>query len=113
MARTIKVAVTAGDGIGLEVVPEGIKILKVIQEFTDYEFKFTDAPAGGQVWKDTGVNLSDKSFDIMKKSDAILFGAIGLPDLPFRSGRISHPNDSDKDSINMSIYDPKTFRGFT
>lgn len=82
MARTIKVAVTAGDGIGLEVVPEGIKILKVIQEFTDYEFKFTDAPAGGQVWKDTGVNLSDKSFDIMKKSDAILFGAIGLPDLP-------------------------------
>jgi 3-isopropylmalate dehydrogenase len=82
MKQKKKIAITAGDGIGLEVVPEGIKILKTIQEYTDFDFIFTDAPAGGQVWKDTGVNLSDTSFEIMKKSDAILFGAIGLPDLP-------------------------------
>lgn len=77
-----KIAVIYGDGIGIEVVKEGVKILKVIDEFTDFEFKFNETPAGGKVWKETGTSLPEKSFMDMKKSDAILFGAIGLPGLP-------------------------------
>ena len=76
------IAITRGDGCGPEVVNEGIKILKIVSEFTDYDFEFRDAPAGGEVWKKYGTNLPEKSFDIIKKSDVLLFGALGLPNLP-------------------------------
>jgi len=76
------IAVTRGDGIGPEVVNEGLKILKVIAEFTDLSFEFKDAPAGGEVYKKYGENLPKKSFDIIKGADALLFGAVGLPELP-------------------------------
>ncbi|MHA1641859.1 MAG: isocitrate/isopropylmalate dehydrogenase family protein [Promethearchaeota archaeon] len=77
-----KIAITKGDGIGPEVINEGIKILNVIQNYTDHEFELIEAPAGGMIWKEYGENLPEKSFNTMKSSDAILFGAIGLPDLP-------------------------------
>jgi len=80
MKKTI--AITRGDGCGPEVVNEGIKILKIVSEFTDYDFEFRDAPAGGEVWKKYGTNLPEKSFETIKNSDALLFGALGLPDLP-------------------------------
>jgi 3-isopropylmalate dehydrogenase len=76
------IAVTRGDGVGPEVINEGLKILKKIAEFTDFRFEFKDAPAGGEVYKKYGNNLPEKSFDIIKSADALLFGAIGLPDLP-------------------------------
>ena len=75
------IAVTRGDGVGPEVVNEGLKILEVITEFTNFSFKFKDAPAGGEVYKKYGNNLPEKSFDIIKSADALLFGAVGLPDL--------------------------------
>ncbi|MFX1503562.1 MAG: isocitrate/isopropylmalate dehydrogenase family protein [Promethearchaeota archaeon] len=77
-----KIAVTHGDGCGLEVVEEGIKILKAISEYSDFDFEFINAPAGGNVWKKSGESLPKKSFEIIKNSDSLLFGAIGLPDLP-------------------------------
>ena len=75
------IAVTRGDGVGPEVVNEGLKILEVITEFTNFSFEFKDAPAGGEVYKKYGNNLPEKSFDIIKSADALLFGAVGLPDL--------------------------------
>lgn len=80
MNKTI--AITRGDGCGPEVVEEGLKVLKTISEYTEFDFKFKDAPAGGNVWKKYGSNLPEKSFEIIKNSDSLLFGAVGLPDLP-------------------------------
>ena len=76
------ISVTKGDGIGPEVVEEALKILNVIAEYTDNDFEFQDAPAGGAVWLETGNNMPDKSWETIKNSDALLFGAVGLPDLP-------------------------------
>jgi len=76
------ISVCKGDGIGPEVVDEGIKTLEIISEFTELEFKFQEAPAGGAVWKECGESLPEKSFETIKNSDALLFGAIGLPGLP-------------------------------
>ena len=76
------IAITKGDGIGPEVVDEGIRILNIISKYTDFEFELKDAPAGGAIWKQFGTNLPDKSFEIIKNADAVLFGAVGLPDLP-------------------------------
>ena len=76
------IAITRGDGCGPEVVNEGIKILKIVSEFTAYDFEFKNAPAGGEVWKEFGTNLPEQSLETIKNSDALLFGALGLPDLP-------------------------------
>ncbi len=80
MRKTI--AITKGDGIGPEVIDEGLKILKLISNYTDNEFIFKEAPAGGAIWKEKGESLPKKSFETIKSSDALLFGAIGLPGLP-------------------------------
>jgi len=77
-----KIAIIKGDGVGPEVVNEGLKILKIVNEYSDLELEFRDAPAGGAVYKAHGESLPEKSLNVIKQSDAILFGAIGLPDLP-------------------------------
>ncbi len=77
------VSVCRGDGVGPEVVNEGVKVLEVISSYTEFDFEFKEAPAGGEVWKKFGNNLPEQSFETIKNSDALLFGAIGLPDLPF------------------------------
>ncbi|MFX1495859.1 MAG: isocitrate/isopropylmalate family dehydrogenase, partial [Promethearchaeota archaeon] len=76
------IAFTKGDGIGPEVVDEGLKVLKVINDYTEFEFDFQEAVAGGAIWKRYGDSLPKKSFETIKNSDALLFGAIGLPGLP-------------------------------
>jgi len=77
-----KIAVVEGDGIGPEIIHEAKKILAVVQEFSSIRFEFMDSPAGGGVYKKTGSSLPDASLKVMEQSDAILYGAIGLPDLP-------------------------------
>jgi 3-isopropylmalate dehydrogenase len=76
------IAIAAGDGIGPEVMEEAKKMLKLLQEFTDYTFELHDTPVGGNVFKKTGTNFPYSSEAQMRQSDAILFGAVGLPDLP-------------------------------
>ncbi len=77
-----RIGVAKGDGIGPEVVNEGLKIMKTIDEYTDFEFEFIETPFGGNVYKEHGTSLPDKTFELMKTMDTILFGAVGLPDLP-------------------------------
>ena len=77
------ISVCRGDGVGPEVVNEGVKVLEIISGYTEIDFEFKEAPAGGEVWKKFGTNLPKKSFETIKDSDALLFGAFGLPDLPF------------------------------
>ena len=80
------ISVCYGDGVGPEVVKEGVKALKTISDYTEFEFEFKEAPAGGEVWKKFGNNLPERSFETIKDSDALLFGAVGLPDLPLGTG---------------------------
>ncbi len=77
------ISVCRGDGVGPEVVNEGVKVLEIVSGYTEFDFEFKEAPAGGEVWKKFGNNLPDQSFETIKNSDALLFGALGLPDLPF------------------------------
>ena len=77
------ISVCRGDGVGPEVVNEGVKVLKIVSGCTELDFEFKEAPAGGEVWKKFGSNLPEQSFETIKNSDALLFGALGLPDLPF------------------------------
>lgn len=74
-----KIAVLPGDGIGPEVVHESIKILDAIAECFGYQFEFNYGLMGAEAIYKTGHPLPDETLEICKKSDAVLFGAIGDP----------------------------------
>ncbi len=77
-----KIALIEGDGIGKEVIPEGKKVLEILNEHTDHNFTFIDISAGGEVWKKTGQSITEASFKKLTKVDSILLGGLGLPGLP-------------------------------
>lgn len=71
------IAVLPGDGVGLEVIDQGVKVLKVIAKRYNYEFNFQYGLIGAIAIDKTGNPLPDETLTLCKKSDAILFGAIG------------------------------------
>ncbi|MBU7004126.1 MAG: isocitrate/isopropylmalate dehydrogenase family protein [Theionarchaea archaeon] len=74
-----KIAVVRGDGIGPEIIEEGLKVLRATSEAVGPDFEFIDVDAGGEVYLERGEVIPDESMDIMDESDAIYFGAVGLP----------------------------------
>jgi len=82
-----KIAVLPGDGIGVEIVPEAVKVLKVVAEKFDHEFQFDEALVGGAAYDAVGTPLPPETLELCKNSDAVLLGAIGGPqydNLPVR-----------------------------
>ncbi len=77
--QTFNVAALAGDGIGPEVMREAIKILRTVERKFPVRFDITEAPVGWAGIDATGEALPDATLSLCKKSDAILFGSVGLP----------------------------------
>jgi 3-isopropylmalate dehydrogenase len=75
----LKITVLPGDGIGPEVTKQAVKILKVIEEVYGHTFEFEEAFVGAIAIDKTGNPLPDETLELCKKSDAVLFGAIGDP----------------------------------
>ncbi|MEJ8637642.1 3-isopropylmalate dehydrogenase [Streptomyces sp. NPDC006475] len=81
MSRSINLAVIPGDGIGQEVVAQGLKVLSaVLPQDVKLETKAYDL--GAQRWHRTGETLPDAELESLKNHDAILLGAIGDPSVP-------------------------------
>ena len=79
MARNIKLAVIPGDGIGTEVVAEGLKVLSAVAPSADLTFSTTDYDLGARRYNATGETLPDSVVAELKQQDVILLGAIGDP----------------------------------
>jgi len=75
--KSIKLAVIGGDGIGPDVVAEGIKVLDAIAKKYDLSFEKTSFELGAISWRKTGEALSDAVLAEIAKNDVILFGAVG------------------------------------
>ena len=75
----LNIAVLPGDGIGPEVTNQAIKVLKAIALEFDHTFLFNEAKVGAIAIDETGDPLPEATLKLCKKSDAILFGAIGDP----------------------------------
>ncbi len=76
---TKNIAVLPGDGIGPEVIKQGMKVLDAIAERYGHSFKYTHASVGATAIDKFGDPLPKTTSDICYSSDAILFGAIGDP----------------------------------
>ncbi|MFD8707001.1 3-isopropylmalate dehydrogenase [Kitasatospora sp. NPDC059648] len=81
MSRTIRLAVVPGDGIGQEVVAEGLKVLGAVLP-ADVKLETTEYDLGARRYHRTGETLPDSVLAELKAFDAILLGAIGDPSVP-------------------------------
>ena len=82
MARDIKLAVIPGDGIGTEVVAEGLKVLEAVAPMAGLSIGTTEYDLGARRYNATGETLPDSVVAELKTHDAILLGAIGDPSVP-------------------------------
>lgn len=82
MSRTINLAVIPGDGIGTEVVGEGLKVLDAVAAKYGVTFNKTHYDLGAGYWHRTGEVLPDSVLAELAKSDVILLGAVGDPTVP-------------------------------
>jgi 3-isopropylmalate dehydrogenase len=73
------IATLPGDGIGVEVVAEGIKVLEAVAAKHDHLFAFENGLVGGVAIDATGSPLPDETLATCRKADAVLFGAVGDP----------------------------------
>ncbi|MBV9098214.1 MAG: 3-isopropylmalate dehydrogenase, partial [Frankiaceae bacterium] len=76
----MRLAVIPGDGIGTEVVAEGLKVLDAISEGPKVET--TSYDLGAARWHRTGETLPDSVLAELREHDAILLGAVGDPTVP-------------------------------
>ena len=81
--RNYKIAAMGGDGIGPEVVDAAVEALKVCAERDGgFKLEFQDFDWGSDYYKKHGVMMPEDGADQLRKFDAILFGAVGAPDIP-------------------------------
>ena len=81
--RRYRIAVIPGDGIGKEVIPAGLEVLKAVAEREGgLEFAFDSFDWGSDLYRATGLMMPDDGREQIKDHDAIYFGAVGSPDVP-------------------------------
>ena len=101
--NTYRIAVIAGDGIGKEVIPAGIDVMKMAASQGHFTCEFTELPWGCDFYLQSGRMMDADWLDQVCKFDAIYLGAIGdprVPDhisareliLPFRQGLKQYVN---------------------
>jgi len=82
--RKLRIAVIPGDGIGQEVVAEGLRVLDHLAQQANgaFEFEYDHFPWGCQYYLETGRMMDSDGLDRLQPCDAIYFGAVGWPGVP-------------------------------
>jgi len=87
MIQTYSIAVLGGDGIGPEVVAEGLKVLRAVEaRVPGVNYRFVAHSVGAAEFLHSGDPLSAATLEKIKEADAILLGAMGLPEVRWPSG---------------------------
>lgn len=86
MTRVYKIATYPGDGVGPEIVAEGVKVLKAAAEVAGVNLDFQIFQGGAQYRMKHGVDVEKGGMEAMDSADAIYFGAIGWPGAPWGAG---------------------------
>jgi 3-isopropylmalate dehydrogenase len=73
----MKIAVMPGDGVGKEVIPQGLRVLSAAAKKFGFTYTTTDYPFGAEHYLETGITLPNSALKEIGAHDAILFGAVG------------------------------------
>jgi tartrate dehydrogenase/decarboxylase/D-malate dehydrogenase len=82
MARTHRIAVLPGDGIGKETVPESVKVLDAAARRFGFELSYKHYDWSCETYQKTGAMMPPDGLDQLRESDSILLGAVGWPGVP-------------------------------
>jgi 3-isopropylmalate dehydrogenase len=83
MTRRRRIAVVPGDGIGKEVIPEGVKLLQALDGKHGLGLELVDKDWGADKWVAEGVGMPEGALDDLRENyDAVFFGALGDPRVP-------------------------------
>ncbi|MHB1134400.1 MAG: 3-isopropylmalate dehydrogenase [Chloroflexota bacterium] len=100
-----KIAVIPGDNIGPEVVAEGVKVLRRLEELGYGPYALTEFPWGAEYYFQTGASMPADGLSVLRGFDAILFGAHGdparLPDAVGSRGLIQKMRKGFQQYINL------------
>ncbi|MBY0335935.1 MAG: tartrate dehydrogenase [Acetobacteraceae bacterium] len=81
--RTHRIAAIGGDGIGNEVIPAGLEVLRALEaRCGDFRLDVQEFPWGSDFYRRTGRMMPEDGLETLKGFDAIYFGAVGDPHLP-------------------------------
>lgn len=81
--KKFNIALIPGDGIGPDVVNEGVKVLKAIEQLDkNISFSFTSFPWGCEYYLEHGRMMDEDGIETLKQFDAIYLGAVGYPGVP-------------------------------
>lgn len=86
MSRPYRIAVLPGDGIGVEVIDATLDLLLRLQQGAGFALELTSHPAGAQHYAATGEALPASTLAAARAADAILFGAMGWPEIRYPDG---------------------------
>jgi tartrate dehydrogenase/decarboxylase/D-malate dehydrogenase len=79
---SVKIAVIPGDGIGTEVIPEGMRALETAGNIHDVTFEWTEFDWSCETYHKTGRMMPEDGIEQLKHFDAIYLGAVGFPGVP-------------------------------
>jgi tartrate dehydrogenase/decarboxylase/D-malate dehydrogenase len=82
MAKTHRIAVVPGDGIGKETVPEALKVLDAAARRFGFGLEFAHYDWSCETYKKTGAMMPADGMEQLARSESILLGAVGWPDVP-------------------------------
>jgi len=80
--KKFRIAVIPGDGIGMEVVPEGMRVLEVVGGKYGISFKWDEFPWSCETYLKTGRMMPEDGLTTIRNHDAIFLGAVGFPGVP-------------------------------
>jgi tartrate dehydrogenase/decarboxylase/D-malate dehydrogenase len=80
--KTYRIASIPGDGIGNEVIPAGLEVLNALASKETFALETTSFDWSSKRYKETGAYIPDGGLEKLQGFDAILFGAVGAPDVP-------------------------------
>ena len=81
MKKDLKIALIPGDGIGKEVVPEGIRVLEKASKKHKINLKWTEFDWSCETYLKTGRMMPEDGIEQLRNFDAIYLGAVGFPDV--------------------------------
>lgn len=100
--QTWFIAVLPGDGIGPEVVAEGVKVLRAVTaKLTGVDFTLTEHAVGAAEFLRNGDPLPESAFRACREADAVLLGAMGLPSVRWPSGKEMTPQIDLRERLDL------------
>jgi 3-isopropylmalate dehydrogenase len=96
---TRRIALLPGDGVGTEVVAEAVRLLEAVAD--GVSFKFREFSVGAGEYLRNGDPLSDATLDALREFDAILLGAMGLPDVRYPDGTEMTPQLDIREKLDL------------